>query len=119
MDVCFFFEMKKNEGCFRIASCLDYRNLLTRISEMEGEMEGKMEGQYANEVKLFGKWSYEDVEVRLAAATIELMVKSLQKGLVLKCTAGDRHIPSGLSCGKIRQGSVCPSYSWTLPSEAF
>ena len=71
------------------------------------------------EIKLFGKWSYDDVEVLLTCNSQALQACLLAMvGRRHCCLAvGERHLTGGLHCSQVKECSVCTSHSWAIPEK--
>lgn len=68
------------------------------------------------EIKLFGKWSYDDVEVYSRATRLTSLRAPERQVQTLKLVAfiGERHLIGRLHRGQIKECSLRPSHSWTV-----
>lgn len=79
----------------------------------------------AAEIKLFGKWSFDDIEIR----DISLVVCYVKRWLLNSWSCElhahplspvtTHHSSTGLHCLQGRSCRLSSSYGWTLPKEAF
>ena len=71
------------------------------------------------EIKLFGKWSYDDVEVisKATRLTAGQAVERKCKLANLVAFLGERHLIGRLHCRQVKECSLCTSHSWTVSKE--
>ena len=67
------------------------------------------------EIKLFGKWSYDDVEVSLTSSW--MLVNMYSRSSTRIASVGERHFAGGLHCCQIKECCLRASHSWTLSKE--
>ena len=68
------------------------------------------------EIKLFGKWSYDDVEVSSRATRLTACQAVGRQRNFAKSVAfiGERHLAGRLHCRKVKECSLRTAHSWTV-----